>query len=138
MQALIISEQNNSDYMTRVISKVKTNIAVSSATVIPPNTPQFEYTLPGTPTQLYSLDMSVDSTFQSDYSYLVVISTIIQDGNDYTLFPSNETSYEFVPSTWQNGVPLAPNTQIKIYAYNSGGATTDGHFSVSIFASTVG
>ncbi|MEM3264923.1 MAG: hypothetical protein QXH07_03100 [Thermoplasmata archaeon] len=122
--------------MTRIISKVVTNIDVPSSQTTPPVAPQFSYLLPNSPTNLYSLNIAVDSTFQSNYSYLVVISTIIQDGNDYRLFPSNQTSYEFVPQTLQGGIPLAPNTLIQIYAYNSNAAASDGHFSVSILAST--
>ncbi|MEM3264667.1 MAG: hypothetical protein QXH07_01805 [Thermoplasmata archaeon] len=122
--------------MTRIISKVVTNIDVPSSQTTPPVSPQFSYLLPNSPTNLYSLNIAVDSTFQTGYSYLIVISTIIQDGNDYRLFPSNQTSYEFVPQTLQGGIPLAPNTLIQVYAYNSTGAASDGHFSVSILAST--
>lgn len=122
--------------MTRVISKVSTNITASSTAVVPPTAPQFSYLLPNSPTQLYSLNIAVDSTFQSGYSYRIVINSIVQDGNNFQLFPTNQTSYEFVPQTWQNGIPLAPNTLIEVYAYNSTSASSDGHMSVSILAST--
>ena len=122
--------------MTRFISKVVTNIDVPHTVTAPTPQPQFSYLLPNSPTHLYSLNIAVDSTFASNYAYKVVISTIIQDSNNFTLFPSGQTSYEFVPSSLSNGIPLASGTRIDVYAYNSGGATADGHFSVSILAST--
>jgi hypothetical protein len=120
----------------RVISKVATDIDVSASQTIPPTIAQFRYLLPNLPTNLYSLSIAVDSTFQANYSYKLIISSIIQDYNNFALFPANATSYEFVPNTFHGGIPLAPNTLIEIYAYNSQGASSDGHFSVSILATT--
>ena len=122
--------------MTRIISKISTNITVSSTTTIPPTTPQFTYLLPPQPIQLYSLQVSGDSNLVgTKYSYLIVISSIIQDGNTYQSFAAGTTTFEFVPSTWQGGMPLAPGTQISVYAYNSGSATVDASLSVEILAS---
>jgi len=122
--------------MTRFISKVETGIDVPYTVTMPTPNPQFSYLLPNSPSQLYSLNIAVDSTFLSYYSYKIIITTIIQDSNNFTMFPSGQTSYEFVPASLSNGIPLASGTKIIIYAYNSNGATSDGHFSVSILAST--
>ncbi len=121
--------------MTRIISKIKTNIVASYLQTTPSKSPLFSYNMPTSPTLLFSVSLAVDSTFQSDYSFLLIIDGIEQDLNDYSFFPSNSSSYEFVPSTAQGGLPIGAGAIISIYVYNTGGASIDGHISISILAS---
>ncbi len=93
-------------------------------------TPDFTFTVPATGIKLNSLSLAFDTTFQTYYSYIVVIDSVEMYNNKFERPSQAANTYEYVPSN--RNIPLRGGSQIRVWSYNSNSATVDGTYSVSL------
>ncbi len=110
----------NSNIVNKPNLDVSSSSTTASAAILTVATGSF-------PVLLLSLQLLGDSTFVSDYSYKVTLAGLNIPDN-FQLLPSAATGVEIVPTGTAYLIPA--NSTLKVYAYNSGGASTDGHLSV--------
>ena len=80
------------------------------------------------PLLLKSLFISYDSTFVQYYSMQVDLNGLNIDNNRFTIPPAGSSGFDYVPTGTSYFIPAG--SKLKIYAYNSGGATTNGTINV--------
>lgn len=80
------------------------------------------------PSLLRSLQITGDSTFTAKFSFKVMLEGLNIDNNVFQLAAAGSSGTEFVPTGTAYLIP--PNSTLKVYAYNSGGATTNGTMNV--------
>lgn len=108
------------------------NISVSSANTTVPSLNQANavlvQNLGQSPLLLKSLYLSYDSTFGSKYSVYVEMEGLNIANNTFNLPPAASGGFDFVPTGTSYKIPA--QATLKIYAYNSGGAATNGTLNV--------
>ena len=78
---------------------------------------------------LKSLFISYDSTFASKFSIYTELNGLNIDDNAFTNAPSGSQGFDYVP-TGSHGYLIPAQSKLKIWAYNSGGATSGGVLNV--------
>ena len=80
------------------------------------------------PLLLKSLFISYDSTFAQYYSLQVDLNGLNIDNNQFTVPPAGSSGFDYVPTASAYFIPAG--SKLRIFAYNSGGATTNGTINV--------
>ena len=77
---------------------------------------------------LRSLQITGDSTFVSKYKFKVVLEGLNIDNNVFQYVASGSSGTEYVPTGTAYMIP--PGAVLRVYAYNAGGATSNGVLNV--------
>lgn len=80
------------------------------------------------PLLLKSLFISYDSTFAQYYSMQVDLNGLNIDNNQFTIPPAGSSGFDYVATG--TSYPIPAGSKLRIFAYNSGGATTNGTINV--------
>ena len=80
------------------------------------------------PLLLKSLFISYDSTFAQYYSMQVDLNGLNIDNNMFTPPPAGSSGFDYVPTG--AAYFITAGSKLRIFAYNSGGATTNGTINV--------
>ena len=119
-----------------IITKSITNVSVSLTQTTEPDTPLFEFDAGNLPLRLHQLNISVNSGFQANAYYKIVIDGISQQANAFQPWNAAAAILNVVPTG--KFLPVNSQGSIKIYAYNPTGQSTQAmSFSVDLMAEVI-
>jgi hypothetical protein len=85
--------------------------------------PVLTFVTPQQPMNVDTLGIGFNSTASLQYSWFIVVQGLTNQNQGFLVFPDFANEIDVVPV--HSRIPIPANATVSLYAYNSGGATSD-------------